>query len=61
MVSPVKFAHVRTRDYQKMVQFYETFLGSQSNYESPIFALLTYDEEHRIAITNIPTVCGKEK
>ena len=68
--SPSTLAHVvlRTSNYQKMVDFYITFLGGTISYSNDYLCFITYDEEHhRIALIGIPgtapkvpTSCGLE-
>lgn len=58
-VSPAKFVHVvyRTRNYEKMVAWYQTVFGAKVQYQDPALAFLTYDDEHhRIAFINLGTV-----
>jgi catechol-2,3-dioxygenase len=62
--SPSKLAHVvlRTGNLQKMVEFYQTFLGARVIYENDMLAFLSYDDEHhRIAIAEIPGTQAKFK
>lgn len=62
VVSPVKLAHVvlRTNNYDKMIDWYLTFLGARIAHRNPELAFLTYDDEHhRIAIANIPQIGDK--
>ena len=60
--SPSKLAHVvlRTNNYAAMIDFYKTFLGAHSSYETDILCFLAYDEEHhRIGIINMPPLSNK--
>ena len=57
VISPAKLAHVvlRTGNFEKMVEFWKTFLGAEATYENDFLSFLTYDEEHhRIAVVAIP-------
>ena len=58
-VSPAKFVHVvyRTRNYDKMLDWYQTVFGAKVQYRDPALAFLTYDDEHhRMAFINLDTV-----
>ena len=65
VVSPIKLAHVvlRTNNFGKMNDFYQTFLGGKIQIEVPgQISFLTYDEEHhRIALIAIPELKAKDK
>ena len=57
VMSPSTLAHVvlRTRDVDKMIEFYTTFLGGKVVYKSGPISFITYDSEHhRIALIAIP-------
>ncbi|KEF53909.1 uncharacterized protein A1O9_10311 [Exophiala aquamarina CBS 119918] len=60
--SPSKLAHVvfRTNNYQKMREYYKTFLGADVSYENDVLCFLRYDDEHhRIAIIGLPNTKPK--
>jgi len=65
VVSPIKLAHVvlRTNNFGKMNDFYQTFLGGKIQIEVPgQISFLTYDEEHhRIALIAVPELKAKDK
>ena len=53
---PTKFAHVvyRTRRFEHMVHWYETVFDAEVQYQNPVLAFLTYDDEHhRFAFINL--------
>ncbi len=55
-VRPAKFVHVvyRTRRFAEMVRWYETVFDAKVQYQNPILAFLTYDDEHhRFAFANM--------
>jgi len=60
VISPSHLAHVVLRtaageQFQKMNEFYKTFLGGTSSYENERLSFITYDEEHhRVALIGIP-------
>jgi catechol-2,3-dioxygenase len=57
VLSPSKLAHVvlRTNQFEKMTEFYKTFLGGQATYENEFISFISYDDEHhRIAIVQGP-------
>lgn len=58
-VRPPRFVHVvyRTRRFEQMAQWYEAVFDAKIQYENPVVAFLTYDEEHhRIALINLAIV-----
>lgn len=62
-ISPHKLAHVvfRTSQYDKMFNFYKTFLGARVAFDNGELGLLRYDDEHhRVAIANVPGTSPKE-
>jgi catechol 2,3-dioxygenase-like lactoylglutathione lyase family enzyme len=64
VLSPKSLAHVvlRTNKYDKMVQFYEDFLGSHVVYKNEQIAFLAYDEEHhRLALVAMPGIKDKDQ
>lgn len=58
-VRPAKFVHVvyRTHNFDKMIDWYRTVFDAHVQYQDPVLAFLTYDDEHhRIAFINLGTV-----
>ncbi len=58
-VKPTKFVHVvyRTRRFEEMVQWYETVFGAKVQFQNPVLAFLTYDDEHhRFAFANMSVI-----
>jgi len=56
MPKPVKFAHVvySTRRFEEMIDWYQKVFESKVVYQNPVFAFLTYDDEHhRFAFANL--------
>jgi len=63
VLSPSVLAHVvlRTANFQKMVDFYTTFLGGTITYGNNFLCFITYDEEHhRIALIGVPGTGPKQ-
>lgn len=59
LTKPIKFAHVvyRTRRFEEMIAWYETVFGATVQYENPVLAFLTYDDEHhRFAFANLAAI-----
>ena len=59
MPKPIKFAHVvyRTRRFKEMIDWYQKVFQAKVQYENPLLAFLTYDEEHhRFAFINLDEV-----
>ena len=55
-VRPQKFVHVvyRTRRFDQMLAWYEFVFDAKVQYQNPILAFLTYDDEHhRFALINL--------
>jgi catechol-2,3-dioxygenase len=55
-IRPAKFVHVvyRTRRFEEMVHWYETVFDAEVQYQNPVLAFLTYDDEHhRFAFINM--------
>lgn len=53
---PAKVAHIvyRTRRFEEMLRWYETVFGARIQYQSPLLAFLTFDDEHhRFALVNM--------
>lgn len=60
--SPMRLAHVvlRTNNFEKMRDFYTTFLGGHVQLENPALCFMAYDDEHhRIALANVPGTANK--
>jgi catechol-2,3-dioxygenase len=56
MAKPTKFAHVvySTRRFNEMVDWYLKVFEAKVAYQNPVFAFLTYDDEHhRFAFANL--------
>ena len=56
MARPSKFAHVvySTRRFEEMIDWYENVFEAKVVYQNPVFAFLTYDDEHhRFAFANL--------
>lgn len=56
MAKPSKFAHVvySTRRYEEMIDWYQKVFEATVVYQNPVFAFLTYDDEHhRFAFANL--------
>jgi len=62
VISPSRLAHIVLRTsagegFQKMVNFYKTFLGGEASWENDYLSFITYDEEHhRVAIVGLPEI-----
>ena len=48
MAKPSKFAHVvySTRRFEEMIDWYQRVFEAKVVYQNPVFAFLTYDDEH---------------
>lgn len=56
MAKPSKLAHVvyMTRRFEEMLAWYEAVFEARVQYQNPVFAFLTYDDEHhRFAFANM--------
>jgi catechol-2,3-dioxygenase len=56
MAKPTKFAHVvySTRRFEEMIDWYQKVFEARVVYQNPVFAFLTYDDEHhRFAFANL--------
>jgi catechol 2,3-dioxygenase-like lactoylglutathione lyase family enzyme len=56
MAKPSKFAHVvySTRRFEEMIEWYQRVFEAEVVYQNPVFAFLTYDDEHhRFAFANL--------
>ncbi len=67
MARPAKLAHVvyMTRRFEEMISWYQKVFEAKVVYQNPVFAFLTYDDEHhRFAFANMsmlsPTSVGDE-
>jgi len=60
-IRPKTFAHVvyRTYRFQEMLDWYVKVFGGKVQYQSPVIAFVTYDDEHhRVALLNLGIVVG---
>ena len=60
-IRPKSFAHVvyRTYRFQDMLDWYVKVFGGKVQYQSPVIAFVTYDDEHhRVALLNLGIVVG---
>jgi len=58
-IRPSRFVHVvyRTRQFDKMIQWYRDVFDCKVQYQNPVLAFLTYDDEHhRVALVNLSAV-----
>jgi catechol-2,3-dioxygenase len=58
-IRPSRFVHVvyRTRQFDKMIAWYQAVFDCKVQYQNPVLAFLTYDEEHhRVALINLAAV-----
>ena len=66
-IRPARFIHVvyRTRQFDKMIAWYQAVFDCKVQYQNPVLAFLTYDDEHhRVAIINLAAVqpdAGKDE
>ena len=66
-IRPARFVHVvyRTRQFDKMIAWYQAVFDCKVQYQNPVLAFLTYDDEHhRVAIINLAAVlpdAGKDE
>ncbi|HKG23835.1 MAG TPA: VOC family protein [Blastocatellia bacterium] len=59
MAKPMKFAHVvyQTRRFDEMLAWYQEVFEAEVVYQNPVFAFLTYDDEHhRFAFANMSAI-----
>ena len=56
MASPIKFAHIvlKTTQYRKMLDWWTDFLEADVRHGNDFISFLSYDDEHRLAIVNLP-------
>lgn len=55
-IRPAKFVHVvyRTRRFEQMLKWYQTVFDAKVQFQNPVLAFLTYDDEHhRFAFANL--------
>jgi catechol-2,3-dioxygenase len=55
-IRPQKFVHVvyRTRRFDQMLEWYQFVFDAKIQYQNPVLAFLTYDDEHhRFALANL--------
>src|SRR5436190_18900830 len=58
-IRPSRFVHVvyRTRQFDKMIAWYQAVFDCKVQYQNPVLAFLTYDDEHhRVALLNLSVV-----
>ena len=58
-VRPARFVHVvyRTRKFEQMIEWYRAVFDCKVQYQNPVLAFLTYDDEHhRVALINLSAV-----
>jgi len=58
-IRPSRFVHVvyRTRQFDRMIQWYRDVFDCRVQYRNPVLAFLTYDDEHhRVALVNLSAV-----
>jgi catechol-2,3-dioxygenase len=58
-IVPTKFAHIvyRTYQYDRMLAWYQQVFGARVQFQNPLLAFLSYDDEHhRVALVNLSLV-----
>src|SRR4029453_12943358 len=58
-IRPSRFVHVvyRTRKFEQMIEWYRDVFDCRVQYQNPVLAFLTYDDEHhRVALVNLSVV-----
>jgi catechol-2,3-dioxygenase len=58
-IRPAKFAHVvyRTRRFEQMLAWYSVVFDAKVQFQNPVLAFVTYDDEHhRVAFINMSVV-----
>ena len=58
-IRPARFVHVvyRTRRFEQMIDWYRAVFDCKVQYQNPVLAFLTYDDEHhRVALINLSAV-----
>lgn len=63
-IKPAKFAHVvyRTRRFAEMIDWYVKVFGCKLQFQNPVLAFVTYDDEHhRVAFINLEAVDPEAK
>jgi catechol 2,3-dioxygenase-like lactoylglutathione lyase family enzyme len=58
-IQPARFVHVvyRTRQFEKMIDWYRTVFDAKVQHQDPVLAFVTYDDEHhRFAFINLSAV-----
>jgi catechol-2,3-dioxygenase len=61
-IRPTTFAHIvyRTYRFQDMLAWYVDVFGGKVQYQSPVIAFVTYDDEHhRVAFLNLGIIKGE--
>lgn len=59
LARPSKFAHIvyRTRRFKEMIEWYKTVFGANVQFQNPVLAFLTYDDEHhRLALADMAAI-----
>lgn len=62
-ISPAKLAHIvlRTPRYRDMISWYVDVLDATVQFENPMLAFITYDDEHhRVAFVNQPHLADRD-
>lgn len=60
-IRPRSFAHVvyRTYRFEQMLEWYVKVFGGKVQYQNPVIAFITYDDEHhRVALINMGIIKG---
>jgi catechol-2,3-dioxygenase len=63
-IRPSRFVHVvyRTRQFDTMIAWYQAVFDCKVQYQNPVLAFLTYDDEHhRVALINLAVVAPDAK
>lgn len=63
-IRPKTFAHVvfRTYRFEQMLEWYVKVFGGKVQYQNPVIAFVTYDEEHhRVALLNMGIIKGESQ
>ncbi|MBI2728727.1 MAG: VOC family protein [Polaromonas sp.] len=63
-IRPRSFAHVvyRTYRFDQMLAWYVKVFGGKVQYQSPVIAFVTYDDEHhRVALLNLGIIKGESE
>lgn len=63
-IRPKTFAHVvyRTYRFEQMLDWYTTVFNGKVQYQNPVIAFVTYDDEHhRVALLNLGVIKGESE